>query len=119
MKKKNGTLIAFLDIVTFGLYLFFYMFPLQKEIESITKKKYVPYQLIFLLGLFTFIIPNVIWISRVAEDLKNVALEKHIEGKLTSFKHMFYWNIPGFLIVVGPFIATYRFFDTLNKIEEK
>jgi hypothetical protein len=42
-----------------------------------------------------------------------------LEGKLTSFKHMFLWNILGCLILVGPLIATYRFFDTLNRLEEK
>jgi hypothetical protein len=61
----------------------------------------------------------VYWISFRAEELKEKALEVGLEGKLTSFKHMFLWNILGCLILVGPLIATYRFFDTLNRLEEK
>ena len=54
--------------------------------------------------------------ARVAEELKGKAVELGIEGKLTSFWHMFGWNTAG-LLVFGPMIATYRFFDTLNKVE--
>ncbi len=54
--------------------------------------------------------------ARVAEELKGKAMELGIEGKLTSFRHMFGWNTFG-LLFFGPMIATHRFFDTLNKVE--
>jgi len=41
-----------------------------------------------------------------------------IEGKLTSYKHMFNWNVFG-VLCFGPMIATERFFDTLNKVEKE
>ena len=116
---RNGALIAFLDIVTMGLFLLFYMVPVEREISSLTKKKFMPYPFVYLLGLVTFLLVPVFWISFRAEELKEKALEVGLEGKLTSFKHMFLWNILGCLVLVGPLIATYRFFDTLNRLEEK
>ncbi len=41
-----------------------------------------------------------------------------IEGPYTSWWHMFGWNVFG-LPLMGPAVATWRFFDTLNKIERK
>lgn len=117
MKKRNGALIALIDIFTMGLFLLFYMIPLQKEIEEITKKKRTPYYLIYLLGLVTLLIAPIVWISLVANDLNKKAKELHIEGKLTSFNEMFFCNFFGMIFVVPSMIATYRFFDTLYKIE--
>ncbi|MBR5108846.1 MAG: hypothetical protein IK099_01525, partial [Clostridia bacterium] len=36
----------------------------------------------------------------------------------TSWWHMFGWNIFG-LLLMGPAVATMRFFDTLNRVESK
>ena len=44
------------------------------------------------------------------------AISLGIEGPYTSWWHMFGWNVFG-LILMGPAVATYRFFDTLNKVE--
>jgi len=41
-----------------------------------------------------------------------------IDGPYTSWWHMFGWNVFG-LLLMGPAVATQRFFDTLNKIEAK
>jgi len=41
-----------------------------------------------------------------------------IEGPHTSWWHMFGWNTFGVLLL-GPAIATGRFFSTLNKIETR
>ena len=51
-----------------------------------------------------------------AEELREKAVALEIAGKLTSFRHMFDWNLFGVLFF-GPMIATQRFFDTLNKVE--
>ena len=116
---RNGAIYAFLDIITMGIFLLILMKRLQKEIEEITNKKFISYWKMYLLGIITLFIPCVIWISKVAEELNKKAKELNIEGKLTSYKSMFYWNIPGLITIFGPLYCTYRFFDTLNKIETK
>ena len=47
-----------------------------------------------------------------------MALELGIEGRLTSYRHMFDWNVFG-LLLMGPAVATHRCFDTLNKVERE
>ena len=56
--------------------------------------------------------------ANIAEELKAKAIDLGIEGPHTSWWHMFGWNTFGVLLM-GPAVATWRFFDTLNKIERK
>lgn len=56
--------------------------------------------------------------AQIAEELKAKAEELGIEGKHTSFRHMFGWNVFG-ILCFGPMIATHRFFNTLNRVEEE
>ena len=71
----------------------------------------------YLLGIPTLFVYTLVWMARIAEELKAKAMELGIEGKHTSFWHMFGWNVFGILVLVGPMIATRRFFKTLNQIE--
>ncbi|MCR5066901.1 MAG: hypothetical protein K6A14_02435 [Erysipelotrichaceae bacterium] len=118
--NRNGFLIGAGDFCTAGLLLFFWM-PggLQQEIEEVLGHKVMEYRKAYLLGIPTLFIYTLVWMARVAEELKQKALELGVEGKLTSYKHMFFWNLPGVLTILGPAIATDRFFDTLNKVERK
>jgi hypothetical protein len=116
---RKGFLLGFIDFFTAGLFFLFYMaHGLQDEIDEILGKKTQKYYIAYLLGIPTLFIYTLVWMARVAEDLRNKALELGIEGKLTSYKHMFNWNVFGVLIF-GPMIATERFFDTLNKVEKE
>ena len=56
--------------------------------------------------------------ARIAEDLKARAIELGVEGPYTSFWHMVGWNTVG-LLACGPMVATQRFFDTLNRVEDE
>ena len=75
----------------------------------------VLYHLIIIVFAFIMIYP-LIWMTRIAEELKEKAISLGIKGPYTSWRHMFGWNIFG-LFLMGPAIATWRFFDTLNKVE--
>ena len=117
--KRNGAWLALADMLTFGIFFLFYLSRVEKEIAFLTKKKCMRYYVAYLLGLITFLIVPIVWISRRANELREIAKTLQIEGKLTSFAHMFCWNLFGYCIIVGPLLSTYRFFDTLNKIEIK
>ena len=114
---RHGFWLGFIDFFTAGIFFLIYMpFGLQDEIDEILGKRTQRYGIAYLLGIPTLFIYTLVWMARVAEELKGKAVELGIEGKLTSFWHMFGWNTAG-LLVFGPMIATYRFFDTLNKVE--
>ena len=91
---------------------------LQEELDTILDRRTQRYYIAYLLGIPTLFLYTLIWMARISEELKNRAKELGIGGKLTSFRHMFCWNVFG-LFLMGPAIATYRFFDTLNKVERE
>ena len=76
------------------------------------------YRVAYLLGIPTLFIYPLVWMANIADELKAIAIKMGIEGPHTSWWHMFGWNTFG-LLLIGPAVATGRFFDTLNKIEGK
>lgn len=117
--ERKGFWLGFIDFFTAGLFFVFYMKNgLQDELDEVLGKKTKKYHIAYLLGIPDLFIYTLIWMARIAEDLKNKAIELEIEGELTSYKHMFNWNVFG-ILCFGPMIATERFFDTLNKVEKE
>lgn len=117
--ERKGFLIGFIDFFTAGIFLIFYMRAgLQDELDEILGKKTQRYWVAYLLGIPDFFLYTLVWMARVAEDLKGKAIELGIEGPYTSFWHMFNWNVFGILFF-GPMIATKRFFRTLNLVEKE
>ena len=115
---RPGFLLGVIDFFTAGLFFLFYM-PLgglQNELDEILGHRTQRYWVAYVLGIPTLFVYTLVWMSRIAEDLKVKAIEMGIEGPHTSWWHMFGWNVFGILLF-GPAVATYRFFNTLNKIE--
>jgi len=116
--NRKGFWLGFIDFFTAGLFFLLYM-PLgglQEELDEVVGHKTQPYWQAYLLGIPTLFIYTLVWMARIAEELKAKAISLGIEGPYTSWWHMFGWNVFG-LILMGPAVATYRFFDTLNKVE--
>ncbi len=116
--NRLGFLLDFIDFFTAGLFFLLYM-PcggLQDELEEILGHKLLPHWKAYLLETPTLFIYTLVWMARIAEELKAKAIELGIEGPYTSWWHMFGWNTFGILLF-GPAVATHRFFRTLNSIE--
>ena len=116
--RRPGFLLGFIDFFTAGLFFLLYM-PLgglQEELDEILGRKTQRYWKAYLLGIPNLFIYTLVWMARIAEELKEKAIELGIEGPYTSWWHMFGWNTFG-LLLFGPAVATHRFFDTLNKVE--
>ena len=117
--KRLGFLLGAIDFCTAGIFFLFYMpLSVEKEVDYILKKKTQPYYIAYLIGIPTLFVYTLVWMANVCEDVKNKAIELGIKPH-TSFKHMFWWNVAGMLVLVGPAVATWGFFKTLNEIEIK
>ena len=117
---RKGFWLGFVDFFTAGLFFLAYM-PLgglQRELEEVLGHKTQPYWQAYLLGVPTLFIYTLVWMARIAQELKEKAEELGIEGPHTSWRHMFWWNML-WCLCCGPMIATMRFFDTLNKVERE
>ena len=118
--KRKGFLIGFIDFFTVGTFLLVWMpLGLQDELDAILGHRTQRYWKAYLLGIPTLFVYTLVWMARVAEELKAKAIELGVEGPHTSWWHMFGWNVFGILILVGPMIATLRFFRTLNRVEDE
>ena len=116
--NRPGFLLGLIDFCTAGLFFLCYM-PLgglQDELEEILGHKVMPYWKAYLFGIPTLFIYTLVWMARISEELKAKAIGLGIPGPYTSWWHMFGWNTFGILLL-GPAVATHRFFGTLNKIE--
>ena len=116
---RPGFWLGFIDFFTAGLFFLIYM-PLgglQAELEEILGHRLMPYWKAYLLGIPTLFIYPLIWMARISEELKAKAERLGIPGPRTSWRHMFLWNTLG-LPLMGPAVATHRFFRTLNGIEK-
>ncbi|MBQ7599672.1 MAG: hypothetical protein IJU57_03255 [Clostridia bacterium] len=117
---RKGFWIGFIDFFTAGIFLLIYMSlgGLQREIDEVLGKKTLEYWKAYLLGVPTLFIYTLVWMADICEDIRKKAIELGIEGPYTSWWHMFGWNTFG-MILMGPAVATWRFFDNLNRIEKK
>lgn len=117
---RPGFLMGFVDFFTDGLFFLFYMplSGLQDELDAVTGRKTMRYWKAYLLGIPTLFIYPLVWMSRIAEELKEKAVGLGLQGPYTSWRHMFGWNTLG-LPLMGPAVATQRFFDTLNRVERE
>ena len=116
---RPGFLLGLIDFFMAGLFFLVYMrLGLQDELEYILGHRVMPYWKAYLLGIPTLFIYPLIWMAGIAEELKAKAADLGIPGPHTSWRHMFGWNIFG-LPLMGPAVATMRFFDTLNRVEDR
>ena len=118
--NRPGFLLGFIDFFTAGFFFLFYMplSGLQDELEEILGHPLMPYRKAYVLGIPTLFLIPLFWMARIAEELKARAAELGIPGPHTSGRHMILWNTLG-LPLMGPAVATQRFFRTLNQIEKE
>jgi len=117
---RPGFWLGFVDFFTAGLFFLLYM-PLgglQGELEEVLGHRVRPYWQAYLLGIPTLFIYTLVWMANISRELKEKAIAMGIPGPHTSWWHMFGWNVFGVLFF-GPMIATHRFFNTLNQIEDR
>ena len=117
---RKGFRLGLIDFFTAGLFFLLYMpfAGLQDELNEVLGRRTQRYWKAYLLGIPTLFVYTLVWMARIAEELKTKAVELGVEGPYTSFRHMFDWNVFG-LLLFGPAVATGRFFDTLNRVERE
>ena len=87
---RHGFWLGFIDFFTAGLFFLVYMqLGLQDELDEILGRRTQRYWAAYLLGIPTLFIYTLVWMARIAEELKARAVELGLEGPYTSWWHMF------------------------------
>lgn len=101
-----------LGIITFGIYPLVFYSGISEDINLIASrydgKKTMHFCLLFfLVGPITFGIADIVWFHRISSRMGN---ELSRRGIAYSFGAVDYWlwNIIGSLILIGPFVYTYK-----------
>ena len=117
--KRPGFLLGLIDFFTAGIFFLIAMpAGMQAEIESVLGHRVMPYWKAYLLGIPTLFVYPLLWMARISQELKEIAERLGLPGPHTSWWHMFGWNVFG-LVLMGPAVATHRFFKTLGAIERE
>ena len=73
--NRPGFWLGFIDFFTAGLFFVIYMpMGLQQELEQILGHKIRPYWQVYLLGIPDLFIYPLVWMARIAEELKAKAV---------------------------------------------
>lgn len=115
--SRKGALLYLLNFITLGIFFLFFFIRIRREIKNFGKRGGMPYPVAWLLGFITLWIVPLIWFCNRAEEVGQAYERLELKGKHIDFAFMFIWLAFGSFIIVGPFIAFHRFFNSLNAIE--
>ena len=89
--NRPGFLLGFIDFFTAGLFFLFYMpHGLQDELEEILGHRVMPYWKAYLLGIPSLFIYPLIWMGRIADELKTLnQIEKKVNQQEYERKYLF------------------------------
>ena len=122
--KTNKSLVKFilLSLITFGIYGIVILSSVSNDINIIASrydgKRTMHYCLLcFLVGNITFGIGYIVWYHKISN---RIGTELNRRGINYSFgaKDYWLWNVLGSLIIVGPFIYTYKLLKATNLLCE-
>ena len=121
ISKRGLASLILLSIVTLGIYGFYWIWKLAKDVNLIcagdgkTTAGLLKY---LLLGLITFGIYNLIWIYMLGDRLQDNGPKYNLTIK-ESGGTILLWYILGSFIIVGPFIALHIIIKNTNALADE
>lgn len=120
--KTNKSLLKFilLSVITLGIYPLVVMSAVSSDINIVASrydgKKTMHYCLLtFIISPLTCSIGAFVWYHRISNRIGAELKRRGIDYSFSA-ADFWIWNVLCALIVVGPFIYTYRLFKAVNKM---
>ncbi len=122
MIKKRGLVgLILLSIITFGIYAYYWIYKLAKDVNTICEgdgKKTGGLLAFLFLGMITLGIYDLIWLYLLGDRLQDNGPKFNVTIK-ESGGTILLWYILGSMIVVGPFIALHIIIKNTNALAEE
>lgn len=122
--KTNRSLVKLilLSLITFGIYSIVLYSSISNDINVIASrydgKKTMHYCLLFfIVGPLTLGIGAIIWFHKISARIGGELNRRGVPYYFGA-ADFWLWNVVGSLIVVGPFIYTYKLFKAMNMLSE-
>lgn len=122
--KTNKSLVKFilLSLITFGIYGIVILSSVSNDINIIASrydgKRTMHYCLLcFLVGNITFGIGYIVWYHKISNRIGDELNRRGINYSFGA-KDYWLWSVLGSLIIVGPFIYTYKLLKATNLLCE-
>jgi hypothetical protein len=120
--RTNRSLLKFilLGIITFGIYPLIIFTGISNDINIIASRydgrRTMHYcLLIFIIAPITFGIGAIVWFHKISNRIGNELNRRNIPYNFSATDYWL-WGVLGSLIIVGPFVYTYKLLVASNKI---
>lgn len=121
IKKRGLVGLILLSIITFGIYAYYWIYKLAKDVNTICEgdgKKTGGLLAFLFLGMITLGIYDLIWLYLLGDRLQDNGPKFNVTIK-ESGGTILLWYILGSMIVVGPFIALHIIIKNTNALAEE
>jgi hypothetical protein len=121
IKKRGLAGLIILSIITFGIYSWYWIHRLAKDVNAICEgdgKKTGGLLKYVLLGLITFGIYDLVWVYMLGERLQDNGPKYNLTFK-EGGGAVLLWLILGSFIIVGPFIALHIIIKNTNALADE
>lgn len=120
IKKRGLVRLILFSIITLGLYGFYWIYKLAKDVNTICEgdgKKTGGLLKWLLLGIVTLGIYNLVWLYMLGERLQDNGKKYDVTIK-EGGSLVLLWYILGILIIIGPFMAVHIIIKNTNALAD-
>lgn len=117
IQQRNFWMVLLLSVITCGIYGFYYIYTMTRDLNQIIGEQKFDPALAVLLSIVTCGIFTYIWYYQYGNNIQEVAQANQIKVYENGTSYLL-WMILGSFIIVGPLIAEYLFICNFNKVAE-
>ena len=121
VEKRSFVKALALCIVTLGIYMYFWIYKLAKDVNAICEgdgKTTAGLAKLILLGIVTFGIYIFIWLFRLGDRMQDIGPKYNVDIK-EGGSTILLWYLLGASVIVGPFVAFYIIIKNVNALAEE
>ena len=119
--ERSFAAYFFLNIITLGIYSLVQVCHISEEINLVASehdgKHTMNFIWVFLFGIFTCYIANIIWYHRISNRIGDELRRRGVPSDFGA-DTWWLWYIVGSMIYIGPYVYIYKRIHAMNQLNE-